>query len=269
MRDDLLTRLVERVEARYYGKYRAFVVDNADPEKRGRLRVRVPSVTGDEVVTGWALPCAPYGGAAGDGFFFVPEVGAGVWVEFEAGQLEYPVWVGVFWSKPGGEPETPKSNGADGAEAEVQDPPTRKIIKSRKGHTLQFEDADDDETVLLVEATHGHVIALNKDGVTVSDGAHGGNKITLDASGVTVEDKNGNKITMGAGVIQITGDSIRLGGSAAVDPIVLGLQFKTSVQQFVAALNAHTHIGNLGAPTSPPVPPMVLDVPLSGKHKVE
>src|SRR5205814_7880539 len=55
-----------------------------------------------EVVSGWALPCAPYGGAAEQGFFFIPEVDAGVWVEFEAGNLDFPVWVGTFWSKPGG-----------------------------------------------------------------------------------------------------------------------------------------------------------------------
>ncbi|HEV2708098.1 MAG TPA: phage baseplate assembly protein V [Pyrinomonadaceae bacterium] len=287
MNDELLTRLVERVESRFYGKYRAFVVDNADPEKRGRLRVKVPSVLGDEVVSGWALPCAPYGGAPDEGFFFIPPTGAGVWVEFEAGNLEYPVWVGAFWSKPGGEPETPKINAADGSKQDTQHPPTRKILKTQKGHTLQFEDADDDEMILLVEAKNGHVVSLNKDGikttdganghevfldssgVTVTDGVNGGNKITLSSGGVTVEDKNGNKITMGAGSVEIVSTSIKLGGAAAIEPMVLGLQFQMAVQQFLTMLATHTHVGNLGAPTSPPVTPMLLNVPLSAKHKVE
>src|SRR5581483_3871778 len=119
MTDDLLARLIEKVESRYYGKYRAFVVDNADPEARGRLRLRVPSILGNEVVSGWALPCAPYGGAAEQGFFFIPELDAGVWVEFEAGNLDFPIWVGTFWSKPGGSSEVPSP-------AKDQSPPTSK-----------------------------------------------------------------------------------------------------------------------------------------------
>ncbi|NIS33583.1 MAG: hypothetical protein GWO04_28080, partial [Actinobacteria bacterium] len=92
-------------------------------------------------------------------------------VEFEQGDLEFPIWVGTFWSKPGGESELPKPNDADGAEQdEVQDPPTRKIIKTVKGHTLQFEDADGEEMVILIEATNSHVITLNQDGITIVDG---------------------------------------------------------------------------------------------------
>ena len=63
MSDDLLARLLGKVEHRFYGKYRAFVEDNTDPEK-GRLRLTIPSVLGPDVASGWALPCAPYGGAA-------------------------------------------------------------------------------------------------------------------------------------------------------------------------------------------------------------
>ena len=73
MTEDLLVRLLDKVENRYYGKYRGFVDDNKDPENRGRLRVRIPSVLGQDVVSGWALPCAPYGGMPDQGFFFIPE----------------------------------------------------------------------------------------------------------------------------------------------------------------------------------------------------
>lgn len=164
--DELLARLVEKVEHRYYGKYRGFVVDNVDPEDRGRLKIRVPSVLGDEVVSGWALPCAAYGGATGQGFFFIPEVKAGVWVEFEAGNLDYPVWVGTFWAKS----EVPKPNKVDGSEeGSIQNPATRKIIKTLKGHTIQLEDAVDEEMILIVEKTNGNVIVLNKDGIKITD----------------------------------------------------------------------------------------------------
>jgi len=198
--DDLLVRLVERVENRFYGKYRGFVVDNADPEKRGRIRLKVPSVIGDEVVSGWALPCAPYGGTSDVGAFFIPEVEAGVWVEFEMGLVEYPIWVGTFWSKPGGDPEPPKPNAPDGVEeSDVQDPPTRKIFKTVKGHTIQFEDADDQELVLIVENKNANVIAMNKDGITITDGANT-NKIEMTSSGITID--------AGDKAIQIIGGTI-------------------------------------------------------------
>jgi uncharacterized protein involved in type VI secretion and phage assembly len=249
---ELLTKLVERVEHRYYGKYQAQVVDNADPEGRARLRVRVPSVLGPDVVTGWAMPCVPYGGAAGQGFFFIPEKDAGVWVEFEGGDLSHPVWVGTFWSKPGGAPEPPVPNDAGGGETKAQSSPTRKIIKTRKGHTIQLEDADGDEMVLIVEATNKHLLVMNKDGIRLRDGANK-HEVVLDSSGVTVKS-----------------DSVTVGDGATSEPFVLGQTFMANVASWFAALAAHTHVGNLGAPTSPPTPPLPpLQVPLSAKYKMK
>jgi uncharacterized protein involved in type VI secretion and phage assembly len=180
--ENIVARLADAVEHRFFGKYRALVVDNDDPEQMGRLKVSVPSLLGDQVVTGWAVPCVPYGGGTDRGMLFIPEAGDGVWVEFEEGDLEFPIWVGTFWSKPGGDAETPKPNDPDGAEAgDVQSPPTRKIIKTLKGHTLQFEDADGDEMVILTEATNGRVIRMDKDGVKIDDGAGSSIEMTADA----------------------------------------------------------------------------------------
>jgi len=237
--------LLELVERRYYGKYRGLVVDNQDPKKLGRLRVRVPSVLGKDVVTGWATPCVPYGGAAGQGSLFVPDVDAGVWIEFEEGDLEFPIWVGTYWSRPGGESELPKPNGADGSpEGSVQDPPTRKIIATGKGHTLQFEDGGGEVTILLVDGVNGHVIAMGSEGVAIT---HGGGKPAV-----------------------IVGSSgVQIGSGSAGEPLVLGKQFKQAVDIFIKSLMTHTHVGNLGAPTGPPQPSPSLDVPLSDNHKTE
>jgi uncharacterized protein involved in type VI secretion and phage assembly len=275
----LLERLAHAVERRFYGKYRALVVDNEDPEKLGRLRVRVPSVLGDQVVTGWASACVPWGGDMNRGFLFVPDVGAGVWIEFEEGDLEFPVWVGTFWSKPGGDSEVPKPNGPDGVEAgAVQDPPTRRIIKSTRGHTVQMEDAEDDGElrILVCDGQNENRILFSSKGITITgrdntvtmgdDGVviedRNGNTVTQESSGTTVKDANGNEIVMGPA-------GIRLGSGSAADPFVLGQQFAAQVQSFMTALATHTHVGNLGAPTSPPMAPMTLTVPLSAKHKVE
>ena len=199
----IVADLVEKLERRFYGKYRAIVVDNQDPSRLGRLRVKVPSVLGPDVVTGWATPCAPYGGAVDQGFLFVPERDAGVWVEFEEGDLEFPICVGTYWSRPGDQSQLPKPQGDDGTEQdEVQDPPTRKIIKTLKGHTIQFEDADDKEAVLVREGTSGHLITMDQDGITIVDKNQ--NMILLSGDGVKITDTTGNAVEMTGSTFTLT-----------------------------------------------------------------
>jgi hypothetical protein len=80
---------------KYYGKYRGTVLNNFDPEQRGRIMAIIPDVLGI-APSNWALPCVPIAGKQA-GTFMVPQVGAGVWIEFEQGDPEYPIWVGGFW----------------------------------------------------------------------------------------------------------------------------------------------------------------------------
>ena len=205
----MVAALVERAERRFFGKYRGRVVDTDDPLRLGRLRVSVPSVLGPDVVTGWATPCAPYGGAAGQGLLLVPDREAGVWVEFEEGDPEFPIWCGTFWSKPSAGSEVPKPNQVDGAEAdEPQAVPSRKTFKTRKGHTWQFEDADGAEVVLLREGVKGHRIVLDADGITVSDAT--GNTIALTRDAVTITAKKPLTIDASGQPIRIVGKSIAL-----------------------------------------------------------
>ena len=82
---------------RFYGKYRGVVIDNADREGRARLQVEVPEVRGPGVLE-WAMPSMPYAGD-GVGFFALPPNGTNVWVEYEAGNLRYPIWSGCFWER--------------------------------------------------------------------------------------------------------------------------------------------------------------------------
>jgi uncharacterized protein involved in type VI secretion and phage assembly len=200
----IVADLVERIEHRFYGKYRGIVVDNQDPAKLGRLKLNVPSVLGSDVVTGWAMPCTPYGGAANQGFLYIPDAGAAVWTEFEEGDLEFPIWVGSFWSQPNSESELPKPNkGSDGSEeSDIQDPPTSKIIKTAKGHTLQFEDADGSEMILLREGKKGHFLTMDQNGITVTDA--NANTIQFTSDGITVQDANSNKVEMTSSGIKLT-----------------------------------------------------------------
>jgi uncharacterized protein involved in type VI secretion and phage assembly len=78
-----------------YGKYRAMVLNNVDPMQQGRLQVQAPDVSG-LLPSSWAMPCVPLAGMQ-TGSFAMPPIGSGVWVEFEQGELDRPVWVGCFW----------------------------------------------------------------------------------------------------------------------------------------------------------------------------
>jgi uncharacterized protein involved in type VI secretion and phage assembly len=91
--------------SQYFGKYRGTVVQNVDPEQRGRLMVSVPAVTGTGQLN-WALPSVPFAGP-GVGFFAIPPVGANVWVEYEAGDSNVPIWSGCFWGMRGEAPASP------------------------------------------------------------------------------------------------------------------------------------------------------------------
>ena len=81
---------------KYYGKYRGTVFNNVDPELRGRIQALVPDVSA-LLPTSWALPCVPLATKEG-GVFVIPEFGDAVWIEFEHGDPDYPIWVGGFWS---------------------------------------------------------------------------------------------------------------------------------------------------------------------------
>lgn len=251
--ENVVARLAEAVEHRFFGKYRGFVVDNEDPEDLGRLTARIPSLLGEDIVTGWAMPCVPYGGNAGRGLLFVPERDAGVWVEFEEGDLEFPVWVGTFWSAPNNQSEVPRPNDADGAEAgDIQSPPTRKIIKTATGHTIQFEDADDEVRIIIADGqtenrivlgpggltvvNKGNEILMTDEGIVIGDG--NGNSVTQDGSGIVIEDNNGNTITM---------DAVS-GGIPGTPGVAVNGGKKVCLEGLITWLMSHTHIGNMGAP---------------------
>jgi len=217
--ESLLQGLIEKVERRFYGKYRGYVESNKDPKHLGRLRLRIPSVLGKDTITGWALPCTPYGGAAGEGMLFVPEKDAGVWVEFEEGDLEFPVWVGAYWSEPDGTSEMPLHNKADGSEeTEYQDTGdsedkklTRKIIRTKKGHTIQIEDKDGEELITIVhwksrDDDEKNVITMDSNGIKLTDYTQ--NVIEMKNDAFTLTSKVPFKIDAAGQPVEIVADTV-------------------------------------------------------------
>ena len=75
----------------FFGLYRGVVTNNKDPRGLMRIVVRVPEVLG-ELETDWALPCV----SIGVGSILMPEIGTDVWIEFEAGDISRPVWMGTL-----------------------------------------------------------------------------------------------------------------------------------------------------------------------------
>lgn len=172
--DELLRELESGAggHSRYYGLYRGTVVQNLDPLQRGRLQVTVPAVLGQ--LSYWAEACVPYAGPD-LGFYFLPEVGTGVWIEFEAGDPNYPVWTGCFWN--------------DGGVSPADSDPKIKFIKTNK-FKLRIDDANGE---IIIENDSGSQIKLTAQEIlikssTVKEEASGGRKTDLSAAGFRVND---------------------------------------------------------------------------------
>jgi uncharacterized protein involved in type VI secretion and phage assembly len=149
---------------KYYGKYRGVLTDNKDPLMTGRVKARVPDVMGEKE-TGWAMPCAPFGGS-GVGFFALPTVGAGVWIEFEHGDPDYPVWSGCWF---GSAAEMPPI---------LLAPPYKKtLIKTEGGNSVLLDDTPGIGGITL-ETSGGQKVVMNATGVEITNGQGASIKLT-------------------------------------------------------------------------------------------
>ncbi|HEY7397605.1 MAG TPA: phage baseplate assembly protein V [Gaiellaceae bacterium] len=157
--DDVL----EHLRTRFYGLYRGLVTDNDDPQKLGRVKANVPTVLGD-VESGWCMPCVPY---AGDnvGVAFLPEIGSGVWIAFEGGDVSFPVWLGCFWRS---------------GELPSDVAPSVKVIATKAPLEIKLD--DDAESVEITDS-NGNSVKLDSSGVTVSKS---GQQVVVSDSSVSV-----------------------------------------------------------------------------------
>ena len=217
----------------YHGKYRGTVIDNHDPHGLGRLRAHVPGALGD-VESGWALPCAPYAGH-GTGFHAVPPAGAGVWIEFEEGDLSRPIWSGCWW-RPG---ELPQDAGGAPAGSSL------KILRSEAGLVLALDD-------------FAQTIALSD--------AEGRSLVTINAQRGVVKVQAAAKVVVEAPVVEL--------GENAGHAVVLGDRLLQYLNQCVQLYQSHTHPGQLAlgvvpVTSAPPVPPMPPATPALLSTKVQ
>jgi uncharacterized protein involved in type VI secretion and phage assembly len=162
---------------KYYGKYRGVVLNNVDPMQIGRLMVQVPDVTG-LAPSSWAMPCVPIAGIQ-NGMVAPPIIGSGVWVEFEQGDPDHPIWTGCFWGTaaevpalartvppaiPGITLQTPLQNGI--TVNDVPGPTGGIMLKSATGATIIVND-----TGIYIQNGKGASIVMTGPTVTINNGA--------------------------------------------------------------------------------------------------
>lgn len=161
----------------YYGKYRGTVINNLDPEQRGRIMALVPDVLG-MMPSSWALPCLPIAGKQ-EGVFAIPQIGAGVWVEFEQGDPDYPIWTGGFW---GSAAEVPAL-----ALAPLPIPPGQNIVVQTTGqNTLILSDSAPTPATggIILKSATGAMVVVNDSGIYISNGK--GAMLTMVGPTVTI-----------------------------------------------------------------------------------
>ena len=255
---------LSRHTGKFYGKYSGVVADTSEPDARGRIKVKVPSIFGEEAIV-TARPCFPYG------HFFVPPPGVRVWVEFEAGNPDYPIWVGVWYA-----------DGAAPQEAQGS-PQTERVMQTPFGHTVVISDKDGEEKITIRHGGNAF-LALAKDGSALLSNKKGANLyLNADGKAATLQSEAGHLITMGensiliagkdGAAVEIKGDTvnvlapkINLSGSSvglgagAMEPTLMGNQFKI----LWAMVQNHIHPSAMG-PTGPS--PMLMPLTLiDGVH---
>lgn len=148
------------------------VTDNKDSDGLGRVRVRLPWHT-DSDTSFWARIAVPMAGGE-RGTYFLPEIDDEVLVGAEFGDPTHLYVLGGLWNGQNSPPETNSDGNND-----------VRIIKSRSGHSLKFNDGQQPEVELKL--SDGKRLLLDQNGVIVEDG--NGNKITIEStsSGITVE----------------------------------------------------------------------------------
>jgi hypothetical protein len=182
--EDLLVGLATTRDTLYFGKYSG-VVREVDPESMC-VRAEVPAVYHD-AITPWAMPCVPFAGPK-HGLVLLPEVGDGVWIEFEAGRLEAPIWSGCFWAND--QRPTPSTEKA-------------RLLSTSAGHQILLdEDADE----IGVVHPGGAQITISKDEIKLSLGG-----CVLKVTRTEIDLNNGMVKVTTAGA-SLVNDALKLGG---------------------------------------------------------
>jgi hypothetical protein len=143
----------------FFGKYRGTVMNNVDPLMIGRIQAAVPDV-GGMIPSSWAMPCFPVAGIQ-TGWFAVPIIGSGVWIEFERGDPDYPIWVGGYWGSTAEVPALAKTIPPGMAGIAVQTP---------LGNGIVVSDLPGPTGGILIKTATGAMVSVSDTGIIISNG---------------------------------------------------------------------------------------------------
>ncbi len=161
--------------ATYYGKFRGTVIENIDPLQIGRLLVQVPDVAG-VLPSSWAMPCLPFCGIQ-SGFYVYPEIGSNVWVEFEQGDVDYPIWVGCYWPTAAQVPAL-----ALAAPPGIQ----QVVIQTTEQNTFIVSDVPGPTGGILLKTSAGAFISVSDVGIVINNGQ--GATIAMTGPAITINE---------------------------------------------------------------------------------
>lgn len=233
-------------DKRFYGVVQGIVTDVEDDNgQEGRVKVQFPWFD-DQMETEWCRVCEFY---AGDGFgaFFVPEVGTEVLIAFVHGDMRLPIILGGLYNGHD-KPPTYRSSSQD-----------QKMIRTKGGHELLFDDSSSQQRV-RIKTNGGHTADFDDTGKKITLQTSGGQGVTLDDSGgqIKIQAGSGTIEVDSSGTITLTGVSVTLStpsvslGNGASHPLVLG-------DLLLTWLSTHTH--TCTAPATPSSPPIVPPLP--------
>ena len=160
----------------YFGKYRGTVFNNLDPQFRGRIMALVPAVLG-LVPSTWCEACVPLAGPTGPpmGAYFVPPIGAGVWIEFENGDPSYPIFAGCRFGSPADQPPI--------AKAGLPVSPSI-VLQTAAQNSISVSDLPGPTGGIMLKSTTGAMLIVNDTGIYIQNGK--GAMITMIGNIVTV-----------------------------------------------------------------------------------
>ena len=161
--EDKVRQLAQDARGKFWGKYRGTVLSVLKGADLGKLVVAVPDVLG-QTSSPNAWPCVPFAGPS-HGFVALPEVGDGVWIEFEAGDPSQPVWTGCWWAQ---------NDLSSPAEANVR------TWLTSSGMQISM---DEGKSELSLIHPQGASIVLSATDIKLSIGA---TELKLDSSGVSI-----------------------------------------------------------------------------------
>jgi len=162
-----------RESPKFYGVYRGTVVNNIDPLQIGRIMAMVPDVSGLTPTT-WAMPCVPIAGKQ-MGTFMVPQIGSGIFVQFEGGDPDRPVYMGGWW---GDAAEVPAL-----ALAGVPGDPNI-VIQTTLQNAIVVSDLPGPTGGIMLKSATGATIIVNDTGIFIQNGK--GASIVMAGPSVTI-----------------------------------------------------------------------------------